>query len=714
MRTTDIQEQSGRERSNWIRFSFESIARRSAKYRPDVDGLRAVAVLAVLFFHTGFSPFRGGFVGVDIFYVISGYLITSILAKDLLDGKFSLVAFYERRMRRLFPALFTVLFFCIVAAAALLDPREMTTFGKALLATTFFVSNFYFWHSAHPLGYFDSAVSSQALLHTWSLSVEEQFYLFFPVMLFLLFRWTKGRVNAWLIVLTAVSFALNIWATQHKPVVAFYWIMPRAWELLAGALLAMKAVPPLRNRPVREFVGLLGLGVSIGAIRLPIEGTAFPGYIVLLPCLGTWLVIYAGEAGQSSVRAILSLRPLVFIGVISYSLYLWHWPIIVFSRHLPIQIPGNAKIPFVLVSSIALAFFSFEYIERPFRGGSSPFSRRQIFAFGFAASMATVVFGSTAYLSRGLWQRYDLQTRQLIAGNLERMDDGDGSCTNWKTEIRSLTDVKFCGLGGQLPHKIMFWGDSHAGQFYPAIKQLYSDGELRNHGVLFSVGYGCFPDVDINTAGAGFYCDMLSKFVMQRAEKEDVDTVFIAFSTMSTLRDNVTCLSSEGRCVTLLSRGELCRRFLADLSVEILELRQFGKNVIVSLPFPIYNKQIPELEISNAVFGRFGLSEAAMDVTSPSLREEIKAAAVGAGAEIFDPRLSVCQGRDCLTQLRGISIYKDTNHLAGSQVRILESNLREVLQREPVERTPIHPSASLGRRSHGSGRIVGNSAITAQ
>jgi peptidoglycan/LPS O-acetylase OafA/YrhL len=175
MATTSIQAPQRRQRSPWVRVSFESIASRSAKYRPDVDGLRAIAVLAVLFFHTGYAPFRGGFVGVDIFYVISGYLITSILAKDLAEGKFSLVAFYERRMRRIFPALFTVLFFCIVGGTILFDPREMTALGKTLIATTFFFSNFYFWHSAHPLGYFDNAVSSQALLHTWSLSVEEQF-----------------------------------------------------------------------------------------------------------------------------------------------------------------------------------------------------------------------------------------------------------------------------------------------------------------------------------------------------------------------------------------------------------------------------------------------------------------------------------------------------------------------------------------------------------
>ena len=645
MRTSGNPEQQGQQRSNWIRISFDSIASRSPKYRPDVDGLRAVAVLGVLFFHTGFAPFRGGFVGVDIFYVISGYLITSILAKDLLESKLSLVAFYERRMRRIFPALFTVLFFCIVAGTVLLDPREMIAFGKALVATNFFVSNFYFWHSAQPLGYFDNAVSTQVLLHTWSLSVEEQFYLFFPATLFLLYRWRNGRVNAWLFALAAGSFALNIWSTQQKPVAAFYWIMPRAWELLAGALLAMKALPVIRNRIVRESAGLVGLGMIFSALSLPIKSASFPGYIVLLPCAGTCLVIHAGEGGRCFARTLLSFPPLVFIGVISYSLYLWHWPIIVFSRHLPIHISGNAEILFVLVSSVVLAFLSFEYVERPFRGGSSPFSRRQIFTFGFAVSLATVAFGFAAYHSRGLWQRYDPRTRQLIASNLERINDGDGSCTNWRTEIRSLSDVRFCGLGDELPHKIMFWGDSHVGQLYPAIKSLYNNGDLRNHGAMLAIGGGCLPDENLNPVSDGYHCDAFSKFAMLRAQKDDIDTVLIGFSTWGPFGDHANCLTSDGRCVTLLSGDQVRRRFLADLSDEIRTLHRFGKNVIVSLPFPVFNKRIPELEISNAVFGRFGLSETAEDVTSPLLREEVRATAVGAGAEIFDPRLTLCQGR---------------------------------------------------------------------
>ena len=190
------------------RVSFESVASHSAKYRPDVDGLRAVAVLAVIFYHLGLRNFRNGLVGVDVFYVISGYLITSLLLKDLEAGKFSIISFYERRMRRIFPALFTVLLFCTVCSAILLDPSEFEKFGKELLATTFFASNFYFWHSAQPLGYFDTGVISVPLLHTWSLSVEEQFYLFFPITLFLLFRYARKRIGVSSLLLSASSLAL--------------------------------------------------------------------------------------------------------------------------------------------------------------------------------------------------------------------------------------------------------------------------------------------------------------------------------------------------------------------------------------------------------------------------------------------------------------------------------------------------------------------------
>jgi peptidoglycan/LPS O-acetylase OafA/YrhL len=689
METSAIQERPDRSRPTGAHLSFESVASRSDRYRPDVDGLRAVAVLAVVLYHLEISAFPNGYVGVDVFYVISGYLITSLISKDLAAGHFSVVSFYERRMRRIFPALFTVLFFCCLGATVLFIPPEMTQFGKSLFATTLFLSNFYFWRSAKPLGYFDAGVKSQPLLHTWSLAVEEQFYLVFPITLFLLFRWAKTRAKAWLIFLSAASFALNLWMTQHKPITAFYSSVPRAWELLIGALLAMNAIPILRSRILREFTAMLGLAMILGAITLPIRGVQFRGTFVLLPTAGTWLVIYAGQAGSSFVGRFLSLRPVTFVGIISYSLYLWHWPIIVFSKHLPFRLSNAPEIVTVLFSSVLLAFLSFEFIERPFRGSGSLFSRKQIFALGCAASVASAVLGFVLVRSQGLPERYDAGTRQLIDSNLKRADDFDPSCGNWGKDIRSASDIKFCNLGGQFPRKILFFGDSYVEQLLPAIRQLSNSGELQDHGVVTAFNPGCLPDEHLNyRVSPGYHCDSFAKYVLLRAQEKDIDVVFLGYSNWWTRRDDRFCVTDDGKCEPL-SRDALRQRFLSDLSEEIRTLQIGGKRVIISLPFPEYKDRIPDLEISNAVFGRFGLAEAPREHDLLSLRLEIKQIALQTGAEIFDPRQSICPRDQCVTAIDGVSIYKDDGHLAGSGVEILASNLRNTVQRVLAERTPV-------------------------
>jgi len=301
------------------RFTFHSKSIPANKYRPEVDGMRALAVLSVLFFHAKISGFSGGFVGVDIFYVISGFLITSIILADLDRDRFSFVLFYERRMRRIFPALFTVVLFCVLAAGVVFVPKDFAAFGKSLIAATLFVSNVFFKREAGIDGYFDRSSDSQALLHTWSLSVEEQFYLLFPIGLILLIRWTKGRKARYLLSATVVSFAICIWATQYRSLSAFYMLVPRAWELLIGSLLAMKIVPPLKRRVARELLGLLGLGLIAWSIFMFTKDTPFPGLNAVFPCVGAWLIIYAGADGASTVRTALSFPPAVAIGVVSYS-----------------------------------------------------------------------------------------------------------------------------------------------------------------------------------------------------------------------------------------------------------------------------------------------------------------------------------------------------------------------------------------------------------
>lgn len=651
---------------------------RSGNYRADVDGLRALAVLSVIFFHAGLLGCWGGFVGVDVFYVISGYLITSLITKDISEGGFSFLSFYERRMRRIFPALFAVLFFCAPVAVVLFAPQDLVSFGKSLVAATFFISNIYFRRTAQTLGYFADN-STLPLLHTWSLSVEEQFYLIFPATLLLLYRCAKGRINTCLFLLMALSFWLNIWGTRHQPIATFYLFAPRAWELLTGALLAAKAVPPARTRIAREVAGLLGLGLIITAVFRFNGATPFPGFSALLPCLGAGLIIYAGELGASSTKAALSFRPLVFIGVISYSLYLWHWPLLAFCRYFAAGELTVAERAGVLVCSAIMAFLSFEFIERPFRGANSSFTRHQIFTLGVAAGLTSAAVGFTVYLTHGLPLRYGQRTRQLVAENISRRHDYIETCGNWRTEVHSLADINFCRLGSKSLKKIMFWGDSHVEQLYPAVKTMYEEGDLRGEGALFAIANACLPSEHLNSTG-GEHCDSFSHFAIMRAEEEDIDTVFIGFNTWWSIRSGIVCASMDGRCTERLSPEETERRFSSELDSHVRTLRSLGKRVIICLPFPMYDKSIPELEVRNAVFGRFALGARATDLSSPAVRNEIRSTAISAGADIFDPRASLCDKGDCITQINGVSIYKDSHHIAASQIGILEKNLEQVLE----------------------------------
>ena len=285
------------------------------------------AVLPVVFFHAGLTSFGGGFVGVDIFFVISGYLIMSTIAADMARDRFTILGFYERRVRRIFPALFAMALFCAIVAAFVLPPNDFKQFGASLMAMAGFVSNLFFEFFGDQGGYFDTRWEPQLLLHTWSLSVEEQFYIFLPPGLLLLRKSTKARMRWSLIAVCAFSFVLSAIVVRLDAKVAFFLVLTRAWELMVGTLLALHMGPPLASRPVREGAAAIGLAMIAYAIFAFSPLTVFPGPSALLPCLGAVLIIFAGEAGPTLVGHMLSLRPIVFIGLISYSLYLWHWPL---------------------------------------------------------------------------------------------------------------------------------------------------------------------------------------------------------------------------------------------------------------------------------------------------------------------------------------------------------------------------------------------------
>jgi len=291
-------------------------------YREDIDGLRAISVLAVVFNHAGITLFSGGYIGVDVFFVISGYLITSIILREILTADFSIIRFYERRIRRILPALFITIAFTVAVSAIMYDAEKFKEFGKSVIATTLFASNINFWRES---GYFDAPSQLKPLLHTWSLAVEEQFYIFFPMLMFLIYRFARKIAPALLFGITILSLALAIVTVPQDPSAAFYLAQLRAWELLVGAFLALNIIPENAGKKYSDFIGILGLVMVLAPVILYTADTKFPGLSALPPVLGAAFIIFSGVNNKTLIGKFLSLPPLVFIGKISYSLYLWHW-----------------------------------------------------------------------------------------------------------------------------------------------------------------------------------------------------------------------------------------------------------------------------------------------------------------------------------------------------------------------------------------------------
>jgi peptidoglycan/LPS O-acetylase OafA/YrhL len=382
-------------------------------YRREIDGLRALAVLPVILFHAGFQTFSGGFVGVDIFFVISGYLITSIIIAELEAGTFTVINFYERRARRILPALFVVMFACLPFAWFWLLPGDMKEFSQSLIAVTAFVSNILFWKT---IGYFDAATELRPLLHTWSLAVEEQYYLLFPPFLMLAWRFGKNTVLAVLIVVTITSFALAQWGSVNKPAPGFYLLPTRGWELLVGAFIAIyfsKEIQPFQGKTINQVGGAAGLLLIGYAIFYFDKQTPFPGMYALVPTVGAALIILFATP-QTWVGKLLASNIFVGVGLISYSAYLWHQPLLAFARH---KIPGEPSIWLMgtlSASAILLAFVSWKYVETPFRN-KRRFSQRQIFAYGAAFGAFFIAVGLIGNQTTGFVYRYEKNDRYLAS-----------------------------------------------------------------------------------------------------------------------------------------------------------------------------------------------------------------------------------------------------------------------------------------------------------
>jgi peptidoglycan/LPS O-acetylase OafA/YrhL len=480
-----------------------------ARYRFDIDGLRAVAVLPVVFFHLNVGSFSGGFVGVDIFFVISGYLITSLIAAEMSDGTYSVTNFYVRRARRIFPALFVM---CAVTALFVVLfglPSDAKRFSSSLAAATLFVSNIHFYATAD---YFAASAESQPLLHTWSLAVEEQFYIVFPLILFCIRRFLAAREKPIMVGLALLSLVVSVWLVRSDQAGAFYLLHSRAWELLLGSLLALGAIPAIRSHALAGLLGLAGLGLIVGSVLLYQERMPFPGLAALPPCLGAALLIHTGRDASLPAARLLSLGPVRFIGLISYSLYLWHWPVDVIARSLAFWHGWDPDLKphtlAVLAVSLTLAVLSWHFVEKPFRQRPYRLGSAAMLSSSAAAMAVLVAAAGLVYpLSQRYWSMPDDAARTLAVLDATSLGSMRSRACLLRTEAESFSqfDQAACLQMSDTQPNWLLVGDSHAADLWVGLTR-------ANRGVnlLQATATGCKPVI----GGAGQrQCTDLMRFL---------------------------------------------------------------------------------------------------------------------------------------------------------------------------------------------------------
>lgn len=646
--------------------NFNRIEAAAGRYRPDIDGLRAIAVLSVVLFHFHVGPFTGGFVGVDVFFVISGFLITRLIWNEIGQGHFSYLDFYERRVRRILPALFAVLAVTTLASLVLLFPKMLANYAMSLIATAGFASNFHFWGYA---GYWAPAASEQPLLHTWSLAVEEQFYLIFPALLGL-FRHRSQRALSWTLAVTLVmSLVVSVVSVRYSPMSAFYLLPSRFWELLTGSVLAVAEIPRLQGAFWRNAAAILGLALIACSVFTLSGASPFPGLNAIPPCLGAGLIIYAGMKGAGDehtpwINAALSTRVPVFVGLISYSLYLWHWPIYVLAT---ITLPhglGRVQSIAAIAVSFALAILSWRFVEQPFRGHAARVGRKPLFVAAGSAIAVCIAVGIALALGRGLPQRYDADTRRILAeADYEPMR---ASCFNLSPA--KIARGGLCRFGA--PHvdpTVLLWGDSHADAIVPGV--LAAALAQGKAGLVAAHGH-CAPFVGVTLPDPS--CRPFNDAVARIAQSRNI-TVVLLDARWATYTDAASSvhdtpnndMASAARATAQSAAN--ARAFADALTGTIRLVEGAGKRVIIIGPVPDFQQSVP-IELAKMRIWRQNWDIAPtrsqfLTEQSPVMGEFLNLA-TDKQATVIWPDQIVCPDARCATIRDGRPLYRDDNHLS--------------------------------------------------
>jgi peptidoglycan/LPS O-acetylase OafA/YrhL len=655
----------------------------SPAYRADIEGLRALAVVPVILFHARlFCP--GGYIGVDVFFVISGYLITKIIQSDLCAGSFTLAGFYERRIRRIFPALFLLLAISAAAAYLLLLPHELINFGQSLIAAAAFVSNVFF---SGEIGYFDIGAEQKPLLHVWSLAVEEQFYIFWPLILLALHK-KAGRKGAYFfcLLLVCVSLLHSEYLVHHARRAAFFLLPARAWELGIGALLAMGAdLGLLRQIPRRaaDCGSITGIAL-IGAAIVSYSGfTMFPGKAALLPCLGAALIIAAGERQKTLGGRLLSLPPFTFIGRISYSLYLWHWPILVFAQlYLGQELQWEEKCWALLFTALA-AYLSWRFVEEPFRRIFVGAVSARAFAGGGAAAGLAFACAGWGFVA------YDGFPGRIEAGNSEiakvRADHAAFArlpCLVWDAAV---PPVEGCLVGQPSAagnYGVVLWGDSYAGQLAPAFDVL---GKRLNFTarVISKAGCGPLPGMRFTQEAIPIkFCPEFNAAVLRAMLSHSPDIIVLA-CRWDVYATGIWLIAESSSARP--SVADSLNMFVSVLRNAIRALTEAGHRVVIigQVPIPTGDSVdcIQRIQMTGRDASQCAATSASRaDVDSKVNRLLQLAVDSIPGVGIVYPFERYCNAQDCpIITPAGQFIYMDRSHLSPTGASLLSADIETQL-----------------------------------
>lgn len=658
-------------------------------YRPEIDGLRALAVVPVILFHAHVPLFTGGFVGVDIFFVISGYLITSILLSEIATGSFSVSNFYERRARRILPALFVVCVFCLPFAWMWMLPKELELFGKSLLSVAFFLSNHFF---SSTKDYFAPSAEEQPLLHTWSLSVEEQFYILFPLLLLWLGKLKQNRYLSVLVLMALASLLLSEWAWRHKPTENFYFLVSRAWEILAGATLAV--IPNSRINRVSpatasafSTIGLMMVGISIFVFG---KHTPFPSVFSLLPVLGAVLLI--AFANQSNiVGKLLAQRVLVAVGLISYSAYLLHQPILAFYRIRWGQNPDGLYLFAVLILIFILSIASYHWVEKPFR-------RKQIFktkttALASATTcLLLLAIGGYGIASLNFGQIHNITTTARTKVFPEYSDSWR-ECDMQKLPINPR--VRFCEFGDKNGRKTVgLWGDSHAQMLLGSLDEKFKSEGIN--GLVVEVA-DCHPIKGLVDSRFGWQeqstCDLAYKAAFELLDSK-VDKLIVSIRwtyRLFPVQEKITSLgfdNQEGgveldddwrvnfvfdsngqKAIGEIAKSKAITEFLN-------ELGEYKFQTVVVQPVPEVGWHVPKYNwksfLDNNVFPETISTNKKFYIERHEFIVNImNSLSPSNSVTYFEPANVFCPDQLCFAQMNGQPWYFDHNHLSTAGAKML-------------------------------------------